>query len=594
MRLKTRIGLAFLAVAWIVVAAVSWVLTERMDAAFEQSFVERKGGVVDAVQRRLDGVSRDLDVALERMGHDPLLVRDLLEPLARGVFYDDGEVDYERVIVREARRLLHAPALDTLRLVDIEARPGHVIAVGHRAGAEPPDEEVVALVADAEQDVGRLGQAFFRKERVEDDASGAAVEVWTLQRVRALQGRVALVAGRVVDRALLEDLRVGAGPETHIALDDGQGARIAATFEGLEPTGEHVRGVHRIAREGAEEPDAVLSIFVSRAATARLTRELWTTAAWVGGAAALLALLMGLWSARRISRPLESLAEAASAVASGERTQRVPVLRGDDEVARLARAFNQMTAELVDREERLRQSERVAAWREIARRIAHEIKNPLFPIQMAIETLKKVWDRKHPDFEEIFEESTATILEEVERMKRIVTEFSNFARMPAPKPVPTDVAELVGQVLALLRETAPGVRMTQVGAEELVAEVDPDQIRQVVLNLVKNGIEALCGASAGASEGPKPAPEGAALEVRVEAEGGERFRVVITDNGPGMDEAVQAKLFVPYFTTRVEGTGLGLPIVHRIVAEHGGSIRVDSKRDVGTRFVLRLPRVAPA
>ncbi|MCB9733666.1 MAG: HAMP domain-containing protein [Deltaproteobacteria bacterium] len=579
MRLQSKLVVAFLVVGVLPLGAVAWILTVRMNDAFERSFTARKEQVVEAVQRRIEGVSRDVDTALKRMSEDVLIERELLEPLRRRVFYDGhDDADHEGAITREARRLVTSAAVDTLRIVDLGEKVGHVIAMGHRKGVEPPDEQVVALAG------ARPNETFFRHERVEDDATGEAVETWTLQRLKVVEDRVVLVGGRVIDRALLDELRVGAGPETQLSLADAHGTRIAATFTGDVPAGDYVKGEQRItAGAGDEELGATLTVYVSRDEVKRLTGELLATAAALASVSGILALLAGLWISRRISKPLASLAEAATAVAAGEREQRVREPRGRDEVARLTRAFNSMTEELSDGEERLRQSERVAAWREIARRIAHEIKNPLFPIQMSIETLKKVWERKHPDFDEIFEESTATILEEVGRMKRIVTEFSNFARMPAPKPQPCDLADVAAQVLVLVRETAPEIELVQAGPAEVEVVVDPDMMRQAMLNLVKNAIEALRGKG-------DAAPAGARVELRVEEAEDDGVRVVVTDNGPGMDEETRKKLFVPYFTTKAEGTGLGLPMVHRIVAEHGGTLRVDSKPDVGTRFALWLPR----
>ena len=599
MRLKTRLVLSFLLVAWIPLGAAVGVLTQRTDAAFERSFEARKDAVIEAVQSRLDRVSRDLEQALDKMAEDQILTRDLIEPLRRKVFYSHGDsedapprpapgdeaadddLDYERAIVREARRLITSPSVDTLRLVDLKEQVGHVIAIGHRTGVEEADTEIVSLAAQHPE------RTVFRHERVERPGTGEAVEVWTLQRMRVVDGRVALVGGKVIDTALLEDLRFGASQDTHVALDDARGKRVAATFPEDRPQGDYARGTHKLLNPGDPEPVATLTVYVSRADVEQRLRDLWLTAAILGSASGLLALLAGLWIARRLSRPLEALAAAASELAAGARDMQVPELRGDDEMALLTRAFNQMTLDLTEGEERLRQSERVGAWREIARRIAHEIKNPLFPIQMSIETLVKVYDRKHPDFEEIFRESTATILEEVARMKRIVTEFSDFARMPAPRPIETDLVDLAGQVVSLHRETAPEVALRVVAAEPVAAEVDPDQLRQALINLVKNGLEAL-------RRGGERAPDGASLEVRVEVGREDTALVIVTDNGPGMDEATLQKLFVPYFTTKAEGSGLGLAIVHRIIAEHGGSIRVDSQAGVGSRFAIRLPRHAAA
>ncbi|MFO0747393.1 MAG: ATP-binding protein [Myxococcota bacterium] len=591
MKLKTKLASAFLIVAWVPLGVATWVLVDRTQEAFQDGFDARFGGIEAGVTQRLQGIAVELDRALGHIAADPIVTRELMEPLGRGRFYDNPDLDYERAIVRDARRLMTSAVLDTLRLVDL-GRDGHVIAMGHRTGVEPADKDLVELVRSHPQ------SAFFRHERVENFETGKTDEIWTLQVAQvASDGRakVALVGGKAVDRRLVDDLRLVAGadpdpkrPRTEIALADIDGRRVAATFEGAEPPavpGDYAVAVRKLRNPSSDTPVAELRIFVPRTELVGATESLWTMAAILASASGGLALLGALLIARRIAKPLEALAAAASDVASGARDRLVPVPRGKDEVASLAVAFNQMTQDLAASEEKLRQTERVAAWREIARRIAHEIKNPLSPIQMSIEMLKKVWDRRHPDFEKIFVESTETILEEVARMKRIVTEFSDFARMPAPRLHPTELVELATQVVNLMKETAPpGTRVDVIGVAPVVARVDPDQMRQAVLNLAKNALEALAADTGKADKH---------LEVRVEHDGPERVRLVVTDNGPGMSAETRGRLFTPYFTTKSQGTGLGLAIVQRIVGEHEGIIRVDSELGVGTRFVVRLPVAGP-
>jgi len=587
MKLKTKLVLSFLAVALVPLGVGTYVLVDRLSDSFEADFDQRMEGITEGVRARLKSMSTQLVGALEHVASDPICKDDLLEPLSRGRFYDDSSLAVEGLIVSEARRLVASAAFDTLRIVDLVRDGGHVIALGHRTGYEPPDHDVAELVEK------QPGSTFFRFERVENYKTGKADEVWTLQvAITREQGKakVAFVGGKIIGQTLLADLRVVGPHGTQIVLEDKSGRRIAATFEGAEPpavVGGYTSGERWMGDPEKSERVALLRVFVPRGELVEKTEALVTEAAILAGAATLFALLAGLWLARRLSKPLEALATAAAEIAAGARTT-VKVPRGKDEVAKLTTAFNQMSLDLVASEEKLRQSERVAAWREIARRIAHEIKNPLSPIQMSIETLKKVWERRHPDFETIFQESTATILEEVQRMKRIVTEFSDFARMPAPRPHPTELVELATSVVGFVKDTAPpDTRLTVVGVAPITARVDPDQLRQAVLNLAKNALEALAA---------KPLAGGAdvrTLEVRVEPDGPERVRLVVTDNGPGMSPETRARLFTPYFTTKSQGTGLGLAIVQRIVGEHEGTIRVDSELGVGTRFVIRLPVAGP-
>ncbi|MEZ4266790.1 MAG: ATP-binding protein [Myxococcota bacterium] len=573
MRLQSRLTLALLAMAWLPLGTSVWVLTQRTEDAFQESFEGRRAAIEEAVRQGVSRVGRDLDVALGRMADDSVLAEVLLEPLERDKFY--GVQEREREAMVEAERLMAAAAIDTLRLVD-RRQGGRVLAMGHRRGLAEADAAALGLLQ------APRGEPVLRRERVEDEATGSAEDVWTLQVARAADERVALVGGKRLDTALLAEFVAGAagGGAAEVSVVDSDGQPIAATFAGEAPDAGWGVGAQPLLSAGGEETGAELRVYVSRAAVDEVVSRLWAASAGLASVSALLALLVGLWISRRISRPLEVLASAADQIARGSREVAVAEPRGNDEIASLARAFNRMTRDLSDSEERLRQSERVAAWQEIARRIAHEIKNPLFPIQMSIETLQKVWKRRHPDFEEIFEESTSTILEEVARMSRIVTEFRDFARLPTPNPERVDVHELLRQVAGLHRDVDPGVAIQVEGSGAVLASVDVDQLRQALTNLVKNAIEAHQG-----GDGPR---DGAAVILAARIEGDE-LRIRCDDNGPGMPDEVRERLFTPYFTTKSQGTGLGLAIVHRILTEHRGRVRVGELPGGGTRFELALP-----
>src|SRR5439155_15709284 len=179
------------------------------------------------------------------------------------------------------------------------------------------------------------------------------------------------------------------------------------------------------------KPVAVVEIAVSDGGLDRLLWNLTLTSAALALAALGGVVVLGLFAARRTARDLERLVEGSLAAARGDLDHRVPV-RSEDEIGAVAAAFNFMMEDLRSSKERLVIAERIAAWQEIARRLAHEIKNPLTPIQMAMDTLRKTWKKRHPSFDEILEESTTTVLQEADRLKHIVTEFSDFARMPKP------------------------------------------------------------------------------------------------------------------------------------------------------------------
>jgi nitrogen fixation/metabolism regulation signal transduction histidine kinase len=410
---------------------------------------------------------------------------------------------------------------------------------------------------------------------------GQRVPRWTLQVVQVVDERLALAGAAVLDADRLDALLSSVTDGAYVALEDPEGATITATFDaGRPPSAADFDQQEQVVGGGPKGPQlGTLRLFFDRKPLERAVQKLWWTAGAAAALSALFALLVGLWTSRRLANPIERLVVAAGAIAAGARDERVPEVRGRDEVAKLTNAFNRMTHDLSESEDRLRHAERVAAWQEIARRIAHEIKNPLFPIQMSIETLQKVHERKHPDFEEVFEESTRTILEEVDRLGRIVGEFRDFARLPAPDMAPVDLSALLRSTVNLHRDVAPGVTVAWTGTDGCVVAADPDQMTAAATNLIKNAIEA---------HGDDP-PPGARVTVDLRCSDGEVVSWTVEDNGPGMPEEVRAKLFTPYFTTKATGTGLGLAITHRIVVEHRGRIRVDSVVGRGTCFGVELP-----
>ena len=222
-------------------------------------------------------------------------------------------------------------------------------------------------------------------------------------------------------------------------------------------------------------------------------------------------------------------------------------------------------------------AQKVAAWREVARRLAHEIKNPLTPIQLCAERLRRHFGSAPAQTRELVEECTTTIVGEVESLKGLVDEFSQFARMPAPRAVATDLNAVVTDVLGLNRGIFPDVDMRPHLAEDLPrVSVDPEQLRRVLINLIDNAVEAM--------------ERHGVIDVETHhARADNLVRIVVADNGPGIPASEREKLFLPYYSTKKRGSGLGLAIVRRIVAEHGGSIDVTDNTPRGTRFAIELP-----
>jgi nitrogen fixation/metabolism regulation signal transduction histidine kinase len=232
-------------------------------------------------------------------------------------------------------------------------------------------------------------------------------------------------------------------------------------------------------------------------------------------------------------------------------------------------------------------TQRVAAWRDVARRLAHEIKNPLTPIQLCAERIRRHFMAAPPPLRELVDECTTTITGEVESLKALVDEFAQFARMPAPKTVPSDLNVVLSETLALYNGLFREIRIERRFAAELPrVRVDVEQLRRVVINLVDNAVEALGGSAAAAR--PGVAPPAIVVETRHDPVNSVA-RIIVADNGPGIPPEDREKLFMPYYSTKRRGSGLGLAIVRRIVAEHGGSIEVQSNMPTGTVFTIELP-----
>lgn len=224
----------------------------------------------------------------------------------------------------------------------------------------------------------------------------------------------------------------------------------------------------------------------------------------------------------------------------------------------------------------LLKTQRMFAWKEVARRIAHEIKNPLTPIKLSAQRLRKKYLDRFPG-DEVFDECTTTIIKQVDELKTLVNEFSSFARMPASNPSPNDLNEIVQETVSLYKAGQRRIRFESALDKRLpVLDIDRDQMKRVLINLIDNAIAAV------GEEG----------EVRVETllvEELQLARLEVIDNGAGIPAEVRERLFEPYFSTKRSGTGLGLAIVSNIIADHNGYIRVKDNTPHGTRFVIELP-----
>jgi len=316
--------------------------------------------------------------------------------------------------------------------------------------------------------------------------------------------------------------------------------------------------------EAPVAPGTTLCIRVAAADPVEVRRELLSAFAGTATAALAAALLLGVLLAGRISRPIRALTERAEEISERHRGP-LTLLPEQDETTRLTAAFDRMLDGIAASEEKRVAAERVAAWEEMARRLAHEVKNPLSPIRLAVENLRKTRLRAPAEFDRAFDEETGTILEEVGSLSALVDEFSQFARLPTPHLQPCDPRALAAGALALYqsRIEASAVRVTVDDREAPESmRADPEQLGRALRNVVQNALDAMDG---------RP---GGALEVHVGRDAAGRTVFRVRDSGPGFPAEVLRQAFEPYVTTRRDhgGTGLGLAIARRIVLEHGGSI----------------------
>jgi signal transduction histidine kinase len=571
-KLARQLSLAFAGVAAApVLAAAPLVLHTVADA------------VQDEVERRLDAAARAVD------GERRALADEVTAGLAAAASSDTvREILAERAVpaaapspprVDAAGELVRGTSLDVLALLDDD---GRVISSGH----------LPARVGDRDPALAGAGGAAVR--RVEVRTAAGIVPTLALvagRGVTSAGARVQVVAGKTLDGAVARRLAAVAAAHVDVVeLASGRTVASAGALPIAPPAGPLDRLALALLHEPAlpsrtldlpgpdGRPAARLVVAVDAGGPGRARARILVQSAAILFAALALAAALGALLARRIVRPVEALAAGAARVAGGDLSTRVEA-RAGAEVGALVTAFNAMTLDLERTRERAAVAERVAAWREVARRLAHEVKNPLTPIAMAIETLRDARAADSPLVDELFETSSTTILAEVARLKRIVDEFSRFARLPAPALGPVDLPELAESLLALHGAAGDGTLRRELDPATPTVRADRDQVVQVLVNLLDNA-RAAAGAAGTVVVRVGPTPEsGAFLEVE--------------DDGPGIAAADRERIFEPYFTTKGAGTGLGLPIARRIAEEHGGRLEVESAPGRGARFRLTLPPAGP-
>jgi two-component system, NtrC family, nitrogen regulation sensor histidine kinase NtrY len=505
-----------------------------------------------------------------------------------------------------AQSMAENQGLDFLEFVDAR---GVIISSAQWPTKFGYPDAAFGTLADADKQ-----SAFLKQEDLQDSSR---LGLFAVRATQVSDQPIYVVGGRRVDRHFLSalDLPVGMrvllyenrgdrfSPELllnpsaagNVADSSRSGEKFSPLIEAVREYGRQMTAIvhwsadqaddevfHAIPLFGTGKEHSLLAVLLignSRRPYVELKRSIRDSALLVGGGGIVLAILLSSWAAARVTRPVEQLAQAAQEVAGGNWNTHVEV-PGDDEIAQLAESFNRMTAELLTQKERLVQTERVAAWRELARRLAHELKNPLFPLQLTVENLVRARTQTKEQFDEVFQESAQTLLAEISNLKTIIGRFSEFSKMPQPQLQAVQVNEILHGIAQLFQAQfrAPGRApiTCKLELDEALKPVaaDPELLHRAISNLVLNAMDAM--------------PQGGALFLRSGKRDGKTI-IEVADTGSGLTQEECERIFTPYYTSKQHGTGLGLAIVQSVVSDHGGRIRVQSETGQGTTFTIELP-----
>ena len=578
--LRTRLILGFALVAVLPLALAMALLEQRIRFTMNTQASEQLDSALEIAQRQLASDASNLRVRLLRLAEDAELKRmHLVEP--------EGGLGLRRLL--EDRRFLLG--LEYLAVTDSAGRMVADASLAPMPGRERMSAEQLAPPSSA----------------ASTDTSAAAadteIEIALNRMGSFVLGGSGLIryeerpAGRVRGGVLLDSLyllRLKSASGLELMLRDLRGTVVATTLPGpLAPLSRpadssvarvRLNGASYLTRESPLRvgsapglPAARLTALASTATADDAITVLRTTALALGGLGVMLAIVLGLVWSHQVSRPVVRLANFSERISRGEFDEPL-AMESMRELQTLVDALERMRTDLGHYRERLRASERQAAYGQMARRVAHEIKNPLTPIALSVAGLQRSYAQGRDDFGSTLDEAVRTVNEEVNRLKSLLYEFGELGRFPPPRPEVFDLRELLRDLGALhMLDVESGRLQLDTPAGVVHVNADRDQLRRALLNLAQNALDAT-------------APSSGRVRVSVTAED-TWARLGVRDDGPGLTEEQRTNLFVPGFTTKARGSGLGLTLVERIVTDHGGTLEVESAPGQGTSFVLHLPRV---
>ena len=578
------------AVVGLVVAVSVTLVTITISAAARRSFeaLDRQRTSALLAQFRREFALQGDDVArrIDRLAASDALQRTALDIGRRG--------DYAP-FAGEASSMAAAQGLDFVDLVagdgtiissaESPARFGyrHRWAGSPRAGSgaflqaiELPGETALGLVAVRQVSSG---------PRTLYIGGGRRLDQQFLRALTLPDGMRALLYRNVEPEVSRQQLVDASGQAPPAAPLDPLIARVRETGEERADTIEWADGPETVdaiplTGPGGDVLGVLLVASSGRELAALLSRIRWSGFGF-GALGVIVGAALSYAAATQVTRPVEQVADAAGRIAGGDWDVRVGDVDASREIGALARAFDTMAVQLVDQRDRLVQAERVAAWRELARRLAHELKNPLFPLRITLDNLRRSRTLPPHEFEEVLDESLTTLDTGFKSLNVVVGRFGDFAKMPAPVFEEVSPNEIVERTIQLVRAQIeapdrPPILIT-LDLDRACGSVraDPEQLGRVMQNLVLNAVDAM--------------PTGGALTIRtLPAAAG--VRIDVGDTGEGLTDEERERLFTPYYTTKQHGTGLGLAIVQSVVADHAGRVWVDSAPGRGSTFHIELPR----
>ena len=595
---RRKLLAVFALTVFLVVAAVTLLVSALTRRAFEQTEDVRTTALVTQFQREFE---RQGDEAARRVEAVAMA-----EPVTRLALVLNQVSANTGGYFELAKVMAENYQLDFLELVD---KRGIIISSAQwPAKFGYPDSAFETPAASAEQ------PAFLKQEELQDST---ALGLFAVRASRVGERPVYVIGGRRLDKTFLAGLNQSADMRTLLYQNRGEhfiseqlidpgtypatvaarpADKLAPLIEAVRHSNQEMTSVvhwsadqaddevfHAIPLRGAGKDRALLGILLvgnSLRSYVELKRRIRSSALLVGSGGIVLAILLSSWAAARATRPVVELARAAREVTAGNWNTKVEV-SGNDEMAELATSFNRMTAELLTQKERLVQAERVAAWRELARRLAHELKNPLFPLQLTVENLVRAREQSPEQFDEVFRESATTLLSELSNLKGIVGRFSEFSKMPHPQLQAVQVNEVVRGVSQLFQAQlqAPGRApiTCKLELDESLTPIaaDAELLHRAVSNLLLNAMDAM--------------PQGGAMTLRTRGDDAKAI-IEVSDTGSGLTPEECDRIFTPYYTSKRHGTGLGLAIVQSVVSDHGGRISVHSEPGHGATFLIELPQ----